>query len=911
MANFTDLVSKIKRPNGNKFAQELRELQEKAQIAETLIKGNAFGDVSLRSTDPKPFAKQLQELRWKAQVLDTLSNENDHSDISHKIPDPKIKDLAIRLQDIRGKAQLFDVLSDKSYSGGLINDHDQAPGRFSRQLQELQGKIKTVEILTNENVHLRMDLQLALRERNSEIPAIQAQAQSVKDGISRQIMAKLGEDMVDNGREGSSRPDNVDIQRRLKDALSARKELIARLRRTRENRTKWVEYSNSLAKRLEKREATLAENSLLNGLPFQCKESSMGRPTTVEPDMRTNGLVDDDQHGDTSEVAPCGLDLEGDITIGTPDIATPKTTNLTQGHAERRKSPRARPGLMQSTFDGADFPDNAGLTMMLPEIRNPTTSPEESPQLPRHAPSQSDSVKSIAGIQPELTPEQHASSTQGDPDLPAEPEQHQEVPLFDHHKDDTLSDSPVVVSTRVVRKRKAKTSPQRVKIKNETRSSSPVAFVSCHEPHESLDLDEIGQKTITPKKRRRIAIKNASNNGHNGDGDTDANDYHYQHPPSFHAAAAESMVSKQPITPQISGPRVGRRISALEPKSPNKQILPRTTAKYSSAKRRRGGIDLLSEDNENGSNARTPVQNQMRREAKPNVTRRLASLLDVPSPRSSRWETGGDIVGANFTHTMGYIPHGDRYVTPKRGQGSLVVSTNQPHESGAELIDASKSELGLRPTDGHKKSSKKLPHAVAERPIEPLEQFLESRTDIPRNEPFRCRPVWRLGLEHFKVNADHNQGYDYAFKDVVRGREQRKCLPGCTKPECCGNAFRKFAELTSGHTEDQTSSQAKDDERLLEDYLGGNVNKLRDMSKEERQETLIQAKARELANKHGKHRHAFERRQSPPGFWRADFPTTQEAQSDRAEAAKFERELVNKRFDEAMREGGKWKFRDE
>jgi hypothetical protein len=117
--------------------------------------------------------------------------------------------------------------------------------------------------------------------------------------------------------------------------------------------------------------------------------------------------------------------------------------------------------------------------------------------------------------------------------------------------------------------------------------------------------------------------------------------------------------------------------------------------------------------------------------------------------------------------------------------------------------------------------------------------------------------------------------------------------------------------MTWGAGGEQTASQEEIDQRLLEEYMGDNKGRLRTMSRSEREETLIRAKARELANKAGKHRHAYERRRSPPGFWRADFPDTQETNEDRLAAAKLERELVQQRYEEAMRSRGKWVFRDE
>jgi hypothetical protein len=106
-------------------------------------------------------------------------------------------------------------------------------------------------------------------------------------------------------------------------------------------------------------------------------------------------------------------------------------------------------------------------------------------------------------------------------------------------------------------------------------------------------------------------------------------------------------------------------------------------------------------------------------------------------------------------------------------------------------------------------------------------------------------------------------------------------------------------------------SQEEEDQILLEEFLGDNKHKLNHMTVDARNEMLLQARTRHLANMHGRHRHAFERRKSPPGFWRADFPTTQEEMSDREKAAQVERELVAQRYEEAMRPGGAFMFRDE
>ncbi|EUC38431.1 hypothetical protein COCCADRAFT_32372 [Bipolaris zeicola 26-R-13] len=172
--------------------------------------------------------------------------------------------------------------------------------------------------------------------------------------------------------------------------------------------------------------------------------------------------------------------------------------------------------------------------------------------------------------------------------------------------------------------------------------------------------------------------------------------------------------------------------------------------------------------------------------------------------------------------------------------------------------------------------------------------------------PLREKPVTELSIQDFKPNPAYNQGYSYAFSETVRKRGDRMCLPGCTNPQCCGSTFRTFAAA-------QAPLNASQEEALLEDYLGEAYSKsqLTQMSSEERQELVLQARTRKMAKESGKHREAYQRRRTPPGFWRVDFPTTQEREEDRARAKEQERSEIHERWIEANRRGGKWIFRDE
>lgn len=192
------------------------------------------------------------------------------------------------------------------------------------------------------------------------------------------------------------------------------------------------------------------------------------------------------------------------------------------------------------------------------------------------------------------------------------------------------------------------------------------------------------------------------------------------------------------------------------------------------------------------------------------------------------------------------------------------------------------------------------------KPSEPRGSIQRTRPSPTKQARLRDKPVLELNLQDFKPNPAYNQGYTYAFSETVRKRGDRMCLPGCTNSQCCGSTFRTFAEA-------QAPLSMSQEEALLEDYLGDAYNdmQLTQMSFDERSELVLQARTKKLAKDAGKHREAYERRRTPPGFWRVDFPTTQEHQEDRDRSIEQAKNIVQDRWLEAQRRGGKWVFRDE
>ncbi|KAJ5928032.1 hypothetical protein N7466_006988 [Penicillium verhagenii] len=236
-----------------------------------------------------------------------------------------------------------------------------------------------------------------------------------------------------------------------------------------------------------------------------------------------------------------------------------------------------------------------------------------------------------------------------------------------------------------------------------------------------------------------------------------------------------------------------------------------------------------------------------------------------------------------------------------------LLEKSQPSKSP---LTSSRGMLGRNITP---KKDSRTAKSIPFQPPSVQNEESESQLDLnvhPDDEPYRSRPLHRLTLDHFKINPQKNDGLDYAYSAVVRKKDDRKCLTGCTRPECCGGRFRAMARL-GGFPAKSPSEQQEEDQRLLEEYMGEDYHMLEGLSAEDRGHLLIEARARAIANQYGKHRHAHQRARSPPGFWRTDMPSTQELESDREVAQRIEREKIEERYREAMRPGGLWTWADE
>jgi len=764
-------------------------------------------------------------------------------------------------------------------------------GAFVEELREQREKASLVDGLQRENLRLRAELDAALGQLNVENEDHTATNQSP----SVQTAPKF----AGNGDEARYQrlvDKHNSVVKNYQELVLARDKLEDKLRSSQSSRREWVEYANGLEKKIGRLEKRLtshgialkrnSEGSSVLNIPQAVPSSSRELVPARTADASLESLRR--ELPNLLHMSEQISKLARDAVIGTPghtSLYPPQPTSIIrseQSLIDSESSDTPLPQLEDTPRNHIDFNAPARqVSRASLKLRIDTAA------IPQHE---------LA--RPVSTEFHDSGTTEEDTDVLAKMINCEQVDIPPVIKAEPLSDTPIIISSRSVKKRKNRSGTgsndpsSYAKVKAEILTSSPIGLAGLQNlfPQESIDLDEIGEKMNTPKKRRQAIQASRYKN------DSTA----------YKRLPAEFV---QAIDLQRGGSKAQTKESpsALQPASPNKQILPRTSGKGQEPKRRRlgermRGAMIFGEDGENdvtskiGSKTEIQTENPLKLPANAaELQRRLSGLLEGPSSEKEVLTPTRPLAFSSATAQLraGATPAG-KYERP-----TLLTR----HQAGAGTTPNTLAASRDVPRSEHKPSTSKKRTARTPKDIRAF------NADGPSKEPLRARSVDLLGLEHFKVNPSFNQGSDYAFADVVRGRKLRKCLPGCTKPECCGDKFRKFIEFTKAH-EQQTFFQ-EENERLLEDYLGDNKGRLRNMTQMEKEELLVRAKARELANKASKHRHAYERRRSPPGFWRSDFPSTQELLSDRQEAANRERELVQERYEEAMRPGGRWLFRDE
>lgn len=501
--------------------------------------------------------------------------------------------------------------------------------------------------------------------------------------------------------------------------------------------------------------------------------------------------------------------------------------------------------------------------------REPEPEPEPEPELPPIVPNSSTPSRTSG---PVLGP---LDSTQGE----SEGNELPSLPTTDPPSDAAVkkepSSDPVVMTERPVKKRRSdagaaeSTPAPRVKMEPEDASSPVVGDARAAFSQESVDLGHITHMT-TPRKPRSEPVSTARLPAI------------YRIPPAPSSMTATTPAAKY-VRSDLQAPQTVRPSmysSALTPTSVNVRMVRSGGDKPARLSRKRqldqGIADIADDGMGFEGQENTPIRRPQG--SNPGPKNRLEQLLYEPETDDG--------------------PALTRPRLARKGSNITTADLNIPQRRELPFDKQARQGRPMLPPPSTAQPSPRSPQRSPQRPK-------------PQGQgQLRKKPLRELRLDDFRINPAANEGHDFAFSDVVRDRDDRACLQGCTDMHCCGKQFRALA-LSQRPDPPLTPAQRIEERTLLERYLGDHAYRLSTMDPEERSELWVQAKTQELANKYGKHRHRYSRMQSPPGFWDADFPSTQELEANRAEADDRERRAIRDRYREATRPGGRWVFRDE
>ncbi|GAB7366088.1 hypothetical protein MBLNU230_g7653t1 [Neophaeotheca triangularis] len=451
--------------------------------------------------------------------------------------------------------------------------------------------------------------------------------------------------------------------------------------------------------------------------------------------------------------------------------------------------------------------------------------------------------------------------------------------------------------------------PKRIKSENTSQenpielhsgqSSSPVAQRTYMSRKETSDLDALFQATEPPRMRRDMTARETRASSQ-GQVDKPAR-RGLRRTPSLSQGdeplttvqeGAENVLNMNALDFALEDGANTRR--ALQPRSANVPTPPRKRPPKALAKATNRAASpleraaFLSDDAEQtSSQAATvghPGKGQARTPAQFNG--RLDSLLDAPSTDHRAVARRVSPRSATAHPVKRRSPRPQQPQTEPRQSRKAHSPATNPQTARPKLLNtkAPQDETPTRPPQ--------VPKGILKPP----------RDAEPEEEPMRVRGPDKLRLEDFKINPEY-MGSSFAFADTLRGRDARRGMQAVENSD-----FRKMAEFGGNNTEALTG---KSDAQVLQDYLGPDwETTIGSYARPKRNEMLISARAYALANLHGKQKQAFARRSTPPGFWRTDFPTTQDRVEDRRKALEAEKEKIHERWLEALR-GGMWMFRDE
>lgn len=490
------------------------------------------------------------------------------------------------------------------------------------------------------------------------------------------------------------------------------------------------------------------------------------------------------------------------------------------------------------------------------------------------------------------------------------------------------SDEPVFVSERSLKRKKVDSHrpitshfmkneeisnenvTTRPYIKSEPGAGSPyhnVVDILPTNPHDSIDLDEVGDRTLTPRKRRhvgaamhstsRLLLESEFHPVSNGSDYKRINEPHLQ--------------GKHGID---YGPKGKNIINVLEDPYAQEE---HPSAPKNQPMREAGSLDYFCKFK--SSQPGGSMQGSLRTSGSSGTgdnsnTHTVTSDHTRECVNSSRQTIDKILVPVDPNRVMQRMPKG-RLSHPQ-------VALEDEQSSYEKRYGPRFSLRG--PRLNHGRGFFESPSAAASRNFyneNPTGRFLSGSSSAHVHEemtyvrtatvpePLRSRAVDNLGPEHFKLNPQRNQGLDYAFSGATRDRDARRCMNGCTQPNCCGAVLQKAVKI-GGYPANESQAGGGPLHIPYQRDLRYNLDHI---SEQQKHRLNLNAQTEKFADQFGKHRHAYGhgRPPTPPGFWNADMPSTQEEQKNRQEAHAMQREKVQEMHREAKLPNGRYQFKDE
>ncbi|KAA8915309.1 hypothetical protein TRICI_002538 [Trichomonascus ciferrii] len=226
------------------------------------------------------------------------------------------------------------------------------------------------------------------------------------------------------------------------------------------------------------------------------------------------------------------------------------------------------------------------------------------------------------------------------------------------------------------------------------------------------------------------------------------------------------------------------------------------------------------------------------------------------------------------------------YATPKESARKTAPKSSIQHEADdtahPRKFIASKAKMNqlATPVTDDKKRKKATTldgfwHLSNTPSNPPKQQHQDKPEEAPTIEDLRSREWYP---EDFLVNPKYNDGYDYAYHEVVRGKEQRQCKHGYD----CSRCAKFYSIAGDGHKEagvNWDSPKKADNEGVL------SVVKYTSRHKEAEHDT-------------------------PVGYWKSHMPNTQEEEEEKRISAQKAKEKGALRLESALHKDGKYLFKD-